>query len=176
MKIHIMGASCAGSTTLGMALGESLGIPYFDTDAYFWEPSDPAFTVRRDPELREAMLADALSKESSYIVGGSLLGWAGHWRSRFDLVVFLYVPKDVRLERLKEREIKRFGNRLLTDPMQEKRYRAFLKWASGYDDDTTAGRNLSAHRAWLSGLTCQVLEITGDTSVEERLQRVLPLV
>lgn len=37
MKIHIMGASCAGSTTLGNALSAEWGIPYFDTDDFFWE-------------------------------------------------------------------------------------------------------------------------------------------
>lgn len=56
MKILIMGASCAGSTTLGTALGKQLGFPYFDTDAYFWEASEIPYTVKRSPEQRNAVL------------------------------------------------------------------------------------------------------------------------
>lgn len=36
MKIHITGASSAGSTTLGSELTTVLSCPYFDTDDYFW--------------------------------------------------------------------------------------------------------------------------------------------
>jgi shikimate kinase len=35
MNVHIMGAACAGLTTLGNALAEKLAIPYFDTDHFF---------------------------------------------------------------------------------------------------------------------------------------------
>jgi hypothetical protein len=70
-----MGAYCAGSITLGEALGAKLGYPYFDTDFYFWEPSELPYTVKRGSNARF------------------------EWLSAFDLVVLLYVPPEIRLQR-----------------------------------------------------------------------------
>src|SRR5438128_874343 len=43
-RLHILGASGSGTTTLGRALAEGLQCPHFDTDDYFWLPTDPPFT------------------------------------------------------------------------------------------------------------------------------------
>jgi adenylate kinase family enzyme len=56
MHINIFGASGSGVTTLGNALAEKLGYSYFDSDHYFWEKSDPPFTLRRDAEKRNSMI------------------------------------------------------------------------------------------------------------------------
>ena len=38
-RIHILGASGSGTTTLGRALAERLQCRHFDTDDYFWLPT-----------------------------------------------------------------------------------------------------------------------------------------
>jgi hypothetical protein len=48
-----------------------------------------------------------------------------------------------------------------------------VQWASGYDDNTTNGRTLQVHETWLGKVTSPVLEIRGDTTVSERVERVL---
>jgi len=40
-RIHILGASGSGTTTLGRALAERLQYPHFETDDYFWLPTAP---------------------------------------------------------------------------------------------------------------------------------------
>ena len=40
-RIHILGASGSGTTTLGRALAARLQCPHFDTDDCFWLPTDP---------------------------------------------------------------------------------------------------------------------------------------
>lgn len=173
MKIHIMGASCAGSTTLGTALAKQLGYPLFDSDDYFWEASNPPFTIRRDAELRNALIAHDTARQEHWILSGSVINWGALWLNMFDLVVFLYIPHDIRMQRLKSREMERYGNHIFTDPKQAAKYQAFIQWASGYDDNSTNGRNLQAHQTWLNQLSCPVLEIKGDTTVEERMEMVL---
>jgi uridine kinase len=42
-RVHILGASGAGTTTLAQALAARLGCPQYDVDDYFWLPSDPPF-------------------------------------------------------------------------------------------------------------------------------------
>jgi adenylate kinase family enzyme len=173
MKLHIFGASGTGVSTLGEALGAALGLPYFDSDAYFWEASDPPFTVRRPPAVRDARLAHDLTEHQSWIVGGSIVGWGEHWLAAFDLVVFLWLPPALRLQRLHQREYTRYGARILADPSQAARTQAFLEWAAGYDANSTGGtRTLATHTGWLARFTCPVLELRGDLSVAVRLHAV----
>jgi adenylate kinase family enzyme len=170
MKLHIFGASGAGVTTLGTALAKALGIPYFDSDTYFWAPSEPPFTLRRPAAERDAALAQALTTRSSWILGGSAMSWAGEWIMQSDLVVFLWLPPDLRLHRLQQRELERYGNVIFTDPIRAGQAQAFLAWAAGYDDNSSGGsRTLANHTEWLSRFSCPVLELRGDLSVAQRL-------
>ena len=173
MRLHIFGASGTGVSTLGEALGAALGLPYFDTDDYFWEATDPPFTKRRSPTRRDARLAHDLAGHQSWIVGGSIVGWGEPWLAAFDLVVFLWLPPELRLQRLHQREHARYGARILADPSQAARTQAFLEWAAGYDDSSTGGsRTLANHTSWLARFTCPVLELRGDLSIAERLLAV----
>lgn len=75
MKLHLFGASGTGVTTLGEALGRLLGVPYFDSDAYYWEPSDPPFTKRRPAQVRDVALAHDVARADGWILGGSIGAW-----------------------------------------------------------------------------------------------------
>lgn len=168
-----MGASCAGSTTLGKALAQHLNYTYFDTDDYFWLPSAVPYTLKRETANRIAMLKADLSVSPNAIVGGSLVSWGDEWLTKFDLVVFLYIPHGIRMQRLHNREVERYGEQIYSDPFRADQYKKFTDWASGYDDNTTNGRNLSVHQLWLSKVTCPLLKIEGDTSVARRIDMIM---
>ena len=107
-RIHIVGASGSGTTTLGVALAREIDGSHLDTDNFFWLPTDPPFTTKRPVEQRMKLLQAELTRDS-WVLSGSLMGWGDLLIPRFDLVVFLYVPPDVRLERIMERERQRYG-------------------------------------------------------------------
>lgn len=168
-----MGASCAGSTTLGKALAQQLGYTCFDTDDYFWLPSEIPYTVKREAGERIAMLKNDCLAKSDVVVSGSLVSWGDEWLTMFDLVVFLYIPHDIRMQRLHNREIERYGDKIFTDPFRAEQYKKFTDWATGYDDNTTNGRNLNVHKLWLNKATCPILTIEGDTTVAERIGLIM---
>nr|WP_294947956.1 AAA family ATPase [uncultured Mucilaginibacter sp.] len=173
MKIQIMGASCAGSTTLGRALAERLNIPFFDTDDYFWVLTDPPYTTKREPELRNRMIKTEMAKHDSWIQAGSVIKWGADWEEMFDVVVFLYIPHKLRMQRLTARELERYGDIIYTDPTRNAQHKEFVDWAERYDDVTFSGRNIKAHEDWLRRVDARVLEIRGDTTVAERVTSVL---
>ena len=173
MRLHIFGAAGAGVTTLGEALGGALAVPYFDSDAYFWEATEPPFTRRRPAAERDARLAADLAATESWVLGGSVLGWGADWRAAFDLVVFLWLPPALRLARLRRREQQRYGRELATNPARCAQYEEFMAWAGGYDDGTAGGhRTLANHERWLGELRCPVLVLRGDLTVAERVAAV----
>ena len=71
-RIHILGASGSGTTTLGAALAERFGVIHLDTDEYFWEPTDPPFQHPRARKQRQTLLAAALDAHSRWTLSGSL--------------------------------------------------------------------------------------------------------
>jgi len=78
-RIHILGASGSGTTTLGRALATRLQCPRFDTDDYFWLPTDPPYTHQREHTERQRLLMDDLMAHDAWVVSGSLCGWL-MWR------------------------------------------------------------------------------------------------
>lgn len=174
MKIHIFGASGSGVTTLGQTLAAALQLPYFDSDAYFWEPTHPPFILKRAPDLRNAAIRADLDKHNSWVLGGSAVNWGADVFPPFDLIVFLWLPPAIRMERLKARELERYGELIFTDAQRHAQYQAFMAWAGDYDNCTgVAGRTIKVHEQWLQQQTSRVLQIRGDLTVAERLEIVM---
>jgi len=171
-RIHIVGASGSGTTTLGVALARAIDGVHFDTDDFFWLPTDPPFTTKRPVEQRLSLLEAELTRDS-WVLSGSLMGWGDVLVPRFDLVVFLFVPPDVRLERIMERERRRYGADIDPGGRMHENHKAFVDWARGYDTADSEGRSHVRHRAWIDNLPCPVVEITGVPTVEESVECVL---
>ena len=172
-RIHIVGASGSGTTTLGAALALALDVPHQDSDHFFWLPTEPPFTTQRPQEDRLPMLKAALPADGPWVISGSLLSWGLEVVDRFDLVVFLYLDPEIRMARSLARERARYGARIEPGGDMHEIHQKFMTWSRGYDDGSNGGRSLASHRSWLSGLTCPVLEITDAPTVEESVRRVL---
>jgi adenylate kinase family enzyme len=91
-RIHIFGASGSGTTTLASALSAKHGHRHFDTDDFYWLPTNPPYQQKRTPADRQTLLAKALAERDSWVLSGSLCGWGDPFLSQFELVVFLVVP------------------------------------------------------------------------------------
>jgi adenylate kinase family enzyme len=174
MKIHIFGASGSGVTTLGQLLADKLGLKYFDSDDYFWIKTESPYTHRRDPNERNQLIAKSMRETEHWILGGSIIDWGDNLFPDFDLIIFLYLPKEIRIERLKKRELERYGDIIHTDEKRAKQFNGFIAWATDYDNDTgLANRTLKAHRTWLAKSQSPILEISGSQTLEEKLKLIL---
>jgi adenylate kinase family enzyme len=140
-RIHILGASGSGTTTLGRMLAERLQYPHFDTDDYFWVPTDPPFTHQRERAERQRLLMDDVTAHNSWVVSGSLCGWGDVAMPLFELIGFLAIPQDIRMARLRQREHERFEERTLPGGDMYELSQAFLAWAASYDEG-----------GWISGV------------------------
>ena len=173
MRVHLVGASGSGTTTLGRALAARRGVPHFDTDDYLWLPSEPPFQHLRERGERQARLGAALGAHPDWVLSGSLCGWGDLFIPLFDLVVFLWVPADIRLARLRARERARYGDAIALGGPQHDRSEAFIAWAAGYDEELDVPeRCRRLHETWLAALPGPVLRVEGTASVETNLELV----
>lgn len=170
-RIHILGASGSGTTTLGAALAARLGCPHEDSDCYFWVSTDPPFTTPRPPAERLALLLPRLQGQD-WVFSGSALNWAKPLEPLYDLVVYLWLDPDARMQRLRRREAARYGARIEPGGDMAEVNRAFLEWAAAYDTAGAEQRSRAAHEPWLAARTCPVLRLGSAAPVEHLVAAV----
>ena len=157
-RVHITGGSGAGTTTLGRALANAWAVPAFDTDDFYWLPTDPPFQAKREVPDRLALMEGMFLPRRDWVLSGSLMGWGDPLIGHFDLVVFLIVAPEVRMARLTAREALRYRARdLEPGGALAEAHRLFMNWASRYDDPGFTGRSRGGHERWLATLPCPVL-------------------
>lgn len=172
-RIHIVGASGSGTTSLAAELAGSYGHRHLDTDDFYWRRTDPPFREKRPPEERLASLRTTFQEAKRWVLSGSLCGWGDPLIPEFELVVFLLVPTPVRLARLRAREIERYGRQAIAPGgALHEAHVEFLEWAGRYDTGDPEMRSRAMHEAWLAALPCSVVRLEGDVSIVEQRERI----
>ncbi len=164
--VHIFGASGSGTSTLGAAVASAIDGVHLDTDAYYWQPTDPPFVRAHPPLKRLQAIARDTAAQPRWVLSGSLCGWGDRLIQNFTLAVFVTLDRDIRMARLKARESQRYGARIEPGGDMHATHLAFMRWAASYDTASAPTRSLALHRAWLAQLTCPVLHLDAAQPVE----------
>ena len=112
---------------------------------------------------------DDVTQNNRWVVSGSLCGCGDVAIPLFELVVFLSIPHEVRMERLRQREHERFGERILPGRDMYEQSPAFLAWAASYEEGGLDMRSKQRHDQWLGTLPCPILCFEGAYTIEEHL-------
>jgi len=148
-RIHIFGASGAGTTSLAKLVASATGFPHLDTDDFFWIQTNPPFRTVGERAERQELLQQALDKTDSWVLSGSLCEWGDFAIPMFGLAVFLWVPPGIRMQRLQLREIDRYGSEIETPVIPDTRHtRTFL---NGPQNMTQAGWICAARQCMRHG-------------------------
>jgi adenylate kinase family enzyme len=173
MKILVFGASGSGTTTLGKEIGKRTDFVHLDADDYYWKQTENPFTEKVPlNERNEKIKNDFLSSEN-VIISGSMVSWGEEWETSFDLVIFIHLNNDIRMERLKKREFERYGEELLVNEKRKLDYQAFIEWANQYENPDFKGRSLKVHNEWIKKLNCKVLRIDGGLELGKKVDKVI---
>lgn len=106
-RIHVIGNSCSGKSTLAANLSELLTLPLVELDALNWQPNWVDST-QKDPELFKQKIQQATAG-NTWILAGSYerfvrpLTWA-----RLDTIIWLDLPLPVLLKRVLKRSWRRW--------------------------------------------------------------------
>lgn len=172
-RIHILGASGSGTSSLALEIVRRYGHRHLDTDDYYWLPTSPPFRQTRPAGQRLALLRRAFAESSAWVLSGSLCGWGDPLGPEFQMIVFLVVPTPIRLARLSRREATRYGpDAIAAGGSLHQAHEEFLDWAARYDTGGPEMRSRAMHEAWLAGLACQVVRLEGDLAPDEQIRRI----
>jgi hypothetical protein len=145
-----------------------------DADDVYWLATVPPYQTRRAAPERVRMLEEVTRWATRWVLSGAIVGWGDVLIPTFDLVVFLYIPAEVRLARLRAREWDRFGPEIEPGGSRYEQHQAFLRSAAGYDTGTS-GRTLETDANWLAQLDCPVMPMTGECSTDDQVDHILSL-
>ena len=171
MRILVIGAAGCGKTTLASEIAKQFGLRHLDSDEYYWEKTNPPFQLKRPYDVRTSEIWTDFLRDQKVVVSGSMVTWGEQWKHAFDFGIFLLVPQKARMKRLHQREEKRYGKQLYTNKKIRENSREFLEWAESYDDPNIS-HGISKQLTWLKLVTFPVLNIEGDFSVSEYLQKI----
>jgi adenylate kinase family enzyme len=172
-RIHVLGASGSGTSTLGAALARRLGVPHTDADSLYWLPTDPPFTTPRPQQERQALLLRTLPATEPWVFSGAATRWTAPLEPHYHLVVFLRLDPAVRMARLRQREAAHHGDRILPNGDMAAINAAFIAWAESYDTAGSLRHGLLTHEAWLADQPAPVLRLDSRSPVPQLVAAVL---
>lgn len=176
--IILFGGMGVGDTTLGKAVAARLSWPHIDLDDYIWMWDTPLpFTKIRPRDEKIALLNEAISHHPHFVMSGSMWSFRKVFEPCFDLAVFLTAPAQVRAERIRQRELNRWGARVLPGgDMYEAEgsiHRDYMVCVRSYDEGPEELFSLAQHEAWVRELPCPVLRLDGTRPIEENVDKVI---
>ncbi len=127
-RVHIIGNSCAGKSTLAAALGEKLDVPVVELDALNWLPGWVGLN-EHDPERLDRRILKATQGEA-WILAGSYESFCRRlcWH-RLDTIIWLDRPLALLLARFVRRSWRRWRSQeLLWGTNREKFWPQFAIW------------------------------------------------
>jgi shikimate kinase len=175
MKIHLLGPSCSGTSTLGKLIAEKYNIPWYDTDEIFWLKTDPPFTKKREKDERIYLLKNIFGMNKSLVLSGSAIGWGDFIKEEVDIVIYKYVEQKIRIKRLCEREKKRFGKRIEPGNDMYEIHKEFIEWNKKYETGGMEMRSRQSETSWLNDIKCKIIKLENNT-VEEEMEIVSKII
>ncbi|MBO4637156.1 MAG: shikimate kinase [Clostridiales bacterium] len=163
--IHLFGASGSGTTTFGRYIAEKTGGFFMDTDDYFWAPTDPPYTTKRDVSERLELMRKDIDDHDIVVISGSLVDWGDPLIPLFTLAIRVVTETSVRIERLRKREREKLGSRIDKGGDMYDNHQEFLAWAASYDEGSVNMRSRAKHDVWQKRLSCPVVTVNGNEAL-----------
>ncbi len=163
--IVIFGANGCGKTTLGHELAYILNFTHMDAEDYYFEKSDVFYANPRSKDEVISLMISNIEKHGSFVLSSVTGNYGEEIVSLFDLAVLLSAPKELRMERIRNRAIDKHGKRALPGgDMYEDRER-FVNFARA--------RDLSIIDDWAKSLICPIIRLDATEPMLQNIMKIL---
>lgn len=176
MILNIFGSSGSGSTTLAKKIAREHQFNLIDVDDYLWKKTRIPFSERYTNQEAKELIQEAISEHEHHVISGSLVGICDDLKPQIDLFLYINLDINLRLKRIHEREVTRFGSRVLEGGDLYSQHQEFLKWVSEYDSNSEEERSRRQHLLWLDDVTVPVFKVTEELTMDELLKLVNPFI
>ena len=165
--IIVCGLNGAGKSTLGKALAEKLHFHFIDNEDLYFPKTDPdnIFASPRTREEVERLLFREIKAHDDFVFASVKGDYGEEIYPFFRYAGLSDVPKDIRIERVRNRSFRKFGERMLSGGdlhEQEERFFALVE-----------SRAENMVEEWVRSLSCPVIRIDGRKPIEENVNFIM---
>lgn len=165
--IIVCGLNGAGKSTLGKALGKKLSFYFIDNEDLYFPKNDPnyLYSSPRTHEEAEKLLAAEIQTHGNFVFASVKGDYCKTIISQFHYAIWLHVPKDIRIQRVKKRSFQKFGNRMMPGGDLYEKEKNFFDFVESRPEDTV--------EKWLKSTHCSVIHVDGTRTTEEMIDMIL---
>ena len=163
--ICICGLNGCGKTTLAAALAKELDFKHMDIEDYYFVPSDNPYASSRTREEAEVLLLEDIRRNPRFVFSAVNGNMNPEINACYDLVVYLDVPAETRMKRIRDRAFGKFGNRILPGGDMYEQEEAFFGRAEK--------RNAAPILEWVKTLPCRTIFSDGTKPIEENVKNII---
>ena len=165
--ICICGLNGSGKTTLGAALAEKLGFKHMDVEDYYFTRTDNPYASARPRDEVEVLLLEDIKQNPCFVFSAVNGNMNSEINSCYDLVVYLEVPQEIRMKRIRQRAFDKFGDRVLPGGDMYEQEEKFFEFAEK--------RSPEKIEEWLQTLKCRVVKLDGSKPIEDNIKVLIDL-
>lgn len=161
--IIVCGLNGAGKSTLGKALAGALNFHFIDIENIFFRDKNSGYAYASPCTHDEAAkrLYHEINEHKNFVLAAVKGEYGYAVYSRFNYAVLIDVSKAIRMERVRKRSFKQFGDRMLSGGDLYKQEENFFDFVRNRPDNQV--------EEWLKSLSCPVIRIDGTLSVNDNV-------
>ena len=180
--IAIVGLNGSGKSTLGHALAKKMSYYEIDVEDYYFPEQkesrhaaldgvygdsldylgDMPYSVSRTKEEVEEGIVKDISAHPRYILTGVTINWSEEILSTIKKVFWLKTGTDERVRRVKDREEKRWGDRVAEGGDMYEQQKSFRDLIAGFTDEKVKDS--------IGKINCGVIELDGTLPVHRNVE------
>jgi len=160
--ICVCGLNGSGKTTLAGALAEELSFKHMDIEQYYFSSADNPYSSSRTREEVERLLWEDIQNNPCFVFSAVNGDMSRKINRNYDLVIYLDVPLEIRMKRIRQRAIDRFGDRVLPGGDMYEQEEQFFSFAEK--------RTPEIIESFLKAVSCKVICLDGTKPVHENIE------
>ena len=165
--ICVCGLNGSGKTTLAEALAKELNFKHMDVEQYYFASTDQPYSSSKSREEVEGLLLEDIKQNPCFVFSAVNGDMTEEINSYYNMVIYLDVPLDVRMTRIRQRAIDQFGDRVLVGGDMYEQEEAFFAYAEK--------KNPEKIENWLKRVACQVIHLDGTKPTHENVRIIKSL-
>lgn len=163
MGLIICGLNGSGKSTLSRALAEHLGWRFIDNEDLYFPKDDPdyLFAHQRSQEEVERLLLEEVQRDERFVFAAVKGNYGDAVLPYYKAAVLVEVPREIRLQRVQQRSLDKFGDRAKPGGDLYEREKWFFDHISARPEDYAS--------RWLDTMNIPILQVDGTRPVGENI-------
>ena len=164
-RIAIVGGNGSGKTTLGAALSKELNCKHMDIENYYFEDAEIPYSKSRSRKEVLLLMEQDVMNYPNFIISAVNADLGEKINSLYECVIYLQVPFDIRLNRVKQRAFDKFGERVLVGGDMYEQEQGFF--------DFVVKKTMKKTDDWAKCLSCPIIYVDGTNPIDETIGLLL---